>query len=315
MRQPIQANRSTMAWLPLLLYVVLKGLNATALKGLQAFGATHPIGGENPISFCNVFFVAQLIVGLTVLLPARAQLPQVLAKLEGRDRRLLVLDTVLGLFLGPVAFYFALESLSVISQTLLFALVLPLSALLARRLLGETLPRGFWLSFGLIVLGLLLPQLAMAGMGGPMDELLGVVWALVGVVAFAGAGVSGRAIAQRGWPAALTVGLTTTVSALVFGALALILFGPSHFHLLSAAWVVGVIVIYGLGLSLGSELALRQAYRHWSVAQVSLWGSLTIVVAVISAALVLGEAIHPITVIGLLLVLLGTRMGATVDRG
>ncbi|WP_432784512.1 hypothetical protein AAJV73_10235 [Cyanobium sp. BSA11S] len=72
-----------MAWFPLLLYVVLKGLNATALKGLQAFGASHPIGGENPISFCNVFFVAQMIVGLTVLLPGRAQLPALLEQLEG----------------------------------------------------------------------------------------------------------------------------------------------------------------------------------------------------------------------------------------
>jgi hypothetical protein len=59
---PIEAKSSTMAWLPLLLYAVLKGLNATALKGLQAFGATHPIGGGNPISVCKVFFVAQLIV-------------------------------------------------------------------------------------------------------------------------------------------------------------------------------------------------------------------------------------------------------------
>ncbi len=58
-----------MAWLALLLYVVLKGLNATALKGLQAFGATHLIGGGNPISFCNGFFVAQLIVpGLLLVL-------------------------------------------------------------------------------------------------------------------------------------------------------------------------------------------------------------------------------------------------------
>ncbi|MCT0217422.1 DMT family transporter [Synechococcus sp. CS-1329] len=301
-----------MAWLPLGLYVLLKGLNATALKGLQAYGAANPIGGENPISFCNVFFVAQLIVGLAALLPGRRQLPALLRQLRGGDRRLLALDTLLGLLLGPVAFYFSLESLTVISQTLLFALVLPLSALLARRFLGEALPRGFWLSFGLIALGLLLPQLGMAGLGGPMDELRGVIWALLGVLAFAGAGVSGRAIAQRGWPISLTVGFTTTISALIFGALALVLFGPTHFHLLSARWVVGVIMVYGIGLSLGSELALRQAYRRWSVAQVSLWGSLTIVVSVVSAALLLGEPVLPATVLGLVLVLLGTRMGTIV---
>jgi drug/metabolite transporter (DMT)-like permease len=231
-----------------------------------------------------------------------------------RDRGLLVLDAVLGLFLGPVAFYFALESLSVISQTLLFALVLPVSALLARRLLDEALPRGFWSSFGLIGLGLLLPPLAAAGGGGGMNELRGVAWALVGVMAFAGAGVSGRAIAGRGWPLALTVGLTTTVSALVFGLIAVVLFGPRHFHLLSAWWVVGVILIYGVGLSLGSEVALRRSYRHWSVAQVSLWGSLSIVVAVVSAALLLAEPISPATLAGLLLLLLGTSWGRWSGR-
>ncbi|MCP9800610.1 hypothetical protein [Synechococcus sp. RedBA-s] len=145
-----------MAWLTLALYVLLKGLNATALKGLQNFGAAHPIGGENPISFCNVFFVAQLIVGLMALLPGRRQLPVLLKQLNGGDQRLLALDTLLGLLLGPVAFYFVLESLTVISQNLLFALVLPFSAVLA--------------------------QLEMAGLGDRMDQLSGVIWALLGVL-------------------------------------------------------------------------------------------------------------------------------------
>jgi hypothetical protein len=47
--------------LPLSLYVLLKGLDATVLKALQTYGTTHPVHGENPISFCNVFFVAQLV--------------------------------------------------------------------------------------------------------------------------------------------------------------------------------------------------------------------------------------------------------------
>ncbi|WP_255139982.1 hypothetical protein [Synechococcus sp. Lug-A] len=41
--------------------MLLKGLDATVLKALQTYGTTHPVHGENPISFCNVFFVAQLV--------------------------------------------------------------------------------------------------------------------------------------------------------------------------------------------------------------------------------------------------------------
>ncbi|MCP9848903.1 DMT family transporter [Cyanobium sp. Morenito 9A2] len=289
----------------LLLYVLLRGLDATALKGLQLAGASHLVNGENPISFCNVFFFSQLVVGLVALLPARQTLPRELAALGAADRCLLALDAGLGLFLGPIAYYLALQSLSVVSQTLLFALVLPLSALLARWLLGEPLPRGFALSLGLIAAGLLLPQVASAAMGGPMDDRVGIGWALVGVAAFSSAAVTGRTIAGRGWPVAVSVGVPSLLTALVFALIALVLFGPHHFLLLQLWWVLGVIGVYAVVLSLGRELCLRLAYRHSSVAMVSLWGSLSLPVAVVSAALLLHEPLSPQAVLGLALVLAG----------
>lgn len=302
------ATPRALAWMPLLLYVALRGLDATALKWLQLTGAAHPVNGENPISFCNVFFVAQAIVGLSALLPGRRSLQRDLGSLDGGERRLLALHGVLGLFLGPIATYLALQSLSVISQTLLFALVLPLSALLARWLLHESLPRGFGVSLALILTGLLLPQAAMAMGGGPMDQLVGVGWALVGVVAFAAAAITGRVVAGRGWPLSISVGLPSTLAALAFALIALVLFGPHHFLLLQLWWVVGVIVVYGLTLTLGRERALRAAYRHCPVATVSLWGSLSIVVAAGSASWVLGEPLSWPTVLGLALVLIGVGL-------
>jgi drug/metabolite transporter (DMT)-like permease len=295
--------------LPLAIYVVLRGLDATVLKGLQTYGDTHAVDGANPISFCNVFFFAQLAVGLTALLPGRRDLAAALPTLTPADRKLLGTHAVLGMFLGPVAYYQALQSLTVISQTLLFAMVLPGAALLARWLLSEPLPRAFWPSLALITSGLLLPQIVMASMGGAMDDLQGLAWGLVGVVAFSGAAVAGRSIAGRGWPAALSIGLGSTVTALVFAVIALALFGPQHFLLLKLWWVVGVILIYALSLTLGSELALRLAYRRCSVATVSLWGSLTIVVAIASAALLLGEPIHAVTAGGIVLLLAGVWLG------
>ncbi len=291
--------------LPLGIYVLLRGLDATVLKGLQTYGLQHSVNGQNPISFCNVFFFAQLMVGLSTLLPGRHGLATTLKALVPADRRLLVANGFLGMFLGPLAYYLALQSLSVITQTLLFALILPVSALLARWLLQEPLPRVFWLSLTLIAAGLLLPQLTMVAMGGRMDDLIGLAWGLVGVLAFSGAAVTGRSIAGRGWPAALTIGLGSTCAALAFGAIALVLFGPHHFLLLQLWWVLGVIGLYGLTLSLGSELALRLSYRHCTVATVSLWGSLSILVAVVSAALLLGEPIQAPAAAGIVLLLSG----------
>lgn len=287
MSAPIGLALKDLDWrrvLPLGLYVLLKGLDATVLKALQTYGTTHPVNGENPISFCNVFFVAQLVIGLAFLIPSRDAIRPALAHLHPADRWLLFIDAFLGLFIGPIAYYFTLESLSVISLTLLFALVLPVSALLARQFLAERLPRGFWLSLSLIAIGLMLPGAAMMKAVGQGDQLIGYGWALVGVLAFGSTAVTGRSIATRHWPTVVTIGIPSTISALLFGIIALVRFGPGHFHLLNMSWVVGVILIYGITLSLGSAVSLAMAYRRYNVATVSIWGSLTIVVAIVSAS-------------------------------
>jgi drug/metabolite transporter (DMT)-like permease len=296
------------AALPLGLYVLLRGLDAPVLKELQQLGLQHQVNGENPISFCNVFFFSQLVVAVAALLAGRRAVGPALAALSTRQRWLLAADTALGRFLAPVAYFIALQSLSVISQTLLFALVLPLSALLARALLGESLPRAFLPSLLLITAGLLLAQLAPATSSGPMDDPSGLLWALMAVLAYSAAALTGRRISAAGTPPVLSVGVGSLVSALVFAVLAVLLYGPGHFLLLRLWWVVGVILIYALSLSLGSELALRHAYRHAGVATVSLWGSLTIAVAVLAAALLLGEPLDGATVAGVLLLLAGVAL-------
>ena len=98
------------------------------------------------------------------------------------------------------------------------------------------------------------------------------------------------------------------ISALAFGILAVLLFGLGHFFLLQIWWVIGVLLLYSLTLSLGGEVALRMAYRQTSVATVSLVGSLSIVVAVTSAAVLLNESIHPGTTIGVMLLMTGVML-------
>jgi drug/metabolite transporter (DMT)-like permease len=163
--------------------------------------------------------------------------------------------------------------------------------------LKETLPRSFPLTCSLITVGLLLTSHAGGGTGAGLDSR-GVLWALVGVAAFSTSGVLARINSQRGWGIGLTVGFNSLVASGVFGLIALGLFGPSHFFYLKLWWVVGVIAGYAALITLGSQWSLMVAYRELGVVPVTLWASLTIVVALTEAHLLLGEALTLPRVLG-----------------
>ncbi|MFM9111061.1 MAG: hypothetical protein ACKOPN_10830, partial [Prochlorococcaceae cyanobacterium] len=153
-------------------YVLIRGCDATVLKWLQARDAltlARTGGAEDPIGFSNVFFYASLASGLVLLLLDRRNLRQQWPSLSAADRGLLLARTGLGLLLGPIATFQALQTLSVISQTLLFTLILPVTALLARALLAEPLPPRFGVTLALLPAGLLISRsmdLPMAAAGG-----------------------------------------------------------------------------------------------------------------------------------------------------
>ena len=228
-----------------------------------------------------------------------------LRRLDGGGRRLIALDAFLGCFLAPVAFYLALDRLSVITQTLLFALTLPASALLAQVWLREKLPPRFGLTLGLILAGLVVGKLFGSGRAMGMDQLPGVLWALVSVGATAVRASLRRRLASRDLCRGLGTGIPNLAGALAFALIALRLYGPQHFFYLSFWWVFGVIVVYGLTLSLGTEVLRQISSRHFSVIQVSLAGSASLAVTVISAALFLGEPVTPAVLLSVLLILAG----------
>ena len=140
---------------PVAIFIVLRGLDNTVLKLLQLHGASNPVNGVNPVSFCNVFFFVQLISGVTFLFIGRRDLSEQIASLDRNDRYLLMSDAFLGRFLGPVAYFFSLNALSVIANPA-FCLDPSCFGLMARWILRERLPKAFTTSVLLISSGLLL---------------------------------------------------------------------------------------------------------------------------------------------------------------
>ena len=237
-----------------------------------------------------------------------AQVCRELVRIETPVRIRLALDAFLGCFLAPLSFYLTLDRLSVITQTLLFSLALPASGLLARAWLREPLPPRFWLSLGLIVTGLLLSRVV--PMGSPMgsDQLIGVMWALVSVAATAVRQSLRQRIAGLDLSRGLTSGVGNLGGALVFGVLALKIYGPQHFFYAQIWWVFWVIAVYGVTVSLGTEVLRQVCARFYSVAQVALVGSASLVITIGSAALFLGERLSPPVLGGSALILAGALL-------
>ena len=301
----------------LLAYLLVSGLRTTVLKGLQLRGQMFPIGGENPISFCNVFLISQTMIGLSLVLADGGQTRKDLHLLDRQGRWLISSDAFFGCFLAPMSFFLALDKLSVVNQTLLFSLTLPATAAVAVLWLKEQLPDHFWWSLALIIAGLLIGKLLapMALGSGPMnDQTVGILWALVSVCATALRNSIRRKLTRYPIGKGLSSGVPNLAGALVFAIIALQQYGPHHFFYLSFWWVLGVIVIYGLTLCLGTEVLRQYVTRHFAVAQVGMVSSATLVVTVLSAAAFLGEPLNPATIASMLLVLAGVSLRFLLPR-
>ena len=301
---------SRLAPLALLGYVLLRGCDASVLKWLQERGAAtllRTAGAVDPISFGNVFFFANLATGLVVLLLDRGSLKRQLPQLVLHDRSLLLLRAVLGSLIGPICYFLALQRLSVISQTLLFTLILPVTALLAKLLLREPLPKRFGFSFALLPLGLLISRNVdlSSSTAAPWSGLdpVGLALGLLSVLAFSASGVLNRVVVDMGWGAGLTIGLTNLLAALVFGTITLVFYGPEQFLYMRWWWLFGLLLAYTACINLGGELLLLMSYRGLGAITVALWANGGIFVSLVSAYLLLGEVLSVHTLMGALLIL------------
>jgi drug/metabolite transporter (DMT)-like permease len=251
------------------------------------------------------------MVGLSLVLADGRKTRDDVRLLDRRGRWLIAGDAFLGCFLAPMSFFLALDQLSVINQTLLFSLSLPATAAVALIWLKEKLPERFWWSLALIMAGLLVEKFLGSNMLGKElmgDQGSGALWALTSIGATAIRNSLRRKLTVYSIGKGLSSGIPNLAGALVFAIIALQQYGPQHFFYLSFWWVLGVIVIYGLTLCLGTEVLRRYVTSHFPVIQVGLASSATLVVTVTSASLLLGEHIHPSTIASMLLILAGVSL-------
>lgn len=303
--------------------IIFAASNAVTSKLIE-LGAQNPIDGNNPISFCNLLFVGNLwaLIALLVIY-ARNWSASSLQRLSIADWLSLIAVAIFSGALAPALTFFALEITTVNNVILIGRIEPPLSLALSVVLLNEKVNR--WIILGAIIafIGVALtiilqsPQETAIEMGSGFTIGRGELMAAGGAFSMAVANVVSKAKLEQ-IPLGIFTIFRTALGTLIFWALVVKLFGLNHFEDVFAPVVWQWTLIYSLVIVVGGQLAWFQGLKQTAAGEVSLFSSLTPVLGILAAYLILREVPTLAQYIGGAVILVGiafNQFGILQQRG
>ncbi|MGD1904039.1 MAG: DMT family transporter [Geitlerinemataceae cyanobacterium] len=279
----------------LLAAVIIFAASNTIVRILTDIGAENPIDGRNPISFCNVLFVGNLVVLMVLSSVYRSQLNRTtFAKLTKLDWGALLVVALLSGALAPALVFMALDLTTVNNVVLLGRIEPPLALILSIAFLGDRVGAltlvGSAISFFGVALTVLLPSgdSAMAATGGLMVGR-GEIYALSGAIVAAISTIFTRT-ALKNVPIGIFAIVRTMIGAAVFFVVVLILFEPGHFMDVFSPFLWQWMLVYGGLVIVGGQLCWFTGLKVSVASEVSLASSFAPIAGVLAAFLLLGEA-------------------------
>jgi len=274
--------------------VIFAAANAVTRK-LTEIGAQNLIDGRNPISLCNVLFVGNLVALMALVATYRGDLqPYRWGHISRTTWLALGSIAILSGALAPALFFTALDITSVNNVVLVGRIEPPLTLALSVLLLGERVNRwvisGAVVSFVGVALTIFLQQLGRDG-GSLMGLSVGrgEIMALAGATAAAIATVISKTSLEH-VPLGLFNIVRTALGTAVFFVAVVVLFEPTHFQDAFSPFLWQWMLIYGLVIVVGGQLAWFQGLKTSGAAEVSLASSFNPIAGILAAFLILGEA-------------------------
>ncbi|MGD1936502.1 MAG: DMT family transporter [Cyanophyceae cyanobacterium] len=263
------------------------------VRRITDIGEGNLVDGRNPISFCNVLFVANLVV-LAIVIPLyKNQLNcATIAKLSNKDWIALLGVALLAGVIGPAVTFTALDITSVNNVILIGRLEPPLTLALSVLVLGSSVGFLTILGAALALVGVAL-TLLLAPPDPTMTEAMGFtlgrgeIFAAIGAISRALASLAGQ-YALRQIPLGIFMVGRTAISTVVFGVTAAILFGPKHFIDVASPFLWQWMLIYGGILVLGGQLSWFAGLRASTASEISLASSFGPIAGILSAFVILG---------------------------
>ena len=278
----------------LLIAVLIVAAANSVTRRLTELGAENLIDGRNPISFCNVLFVGNLCALVALItVYAKEWNPSSLSRLKISDWLSLIAVATLSGALAPALFFFALDLTAVNNVVLIGRIEPPISLALSVLILKAKVNRqiiiGAVLAFVGVILTILLQPadndvMTMAGFDLGRGELM----TAVGAIFLAISNVISKIKLDR-IPLGIFTIFRTAVGTLIFFSLTVKLFGSEHFMDVFAPIVWQWMLLYGIVIVVGGQLAWFKGLKTTTAADVSLANSINPIAGIIFAFLILGE--------------------------
>lgn len=293
--------------------VLIFGASSAVTRKLTDLGSQHFVGGQNPISLCNVLFVGNLCALLVLVMIYRQQWNRTtLSQLSQQEWLSLVSVAVLAGALAPGLIFQALALTPVTNVVLIGRLEPPLTLALSMWVLRERVQG--WQVIGAIVafIGvaltiLLQPATAammhMAGFHIGVGELLAVFAA----IALAVATILGKQRLSK-VPLGLYSIVRTGLGTVIFFCVALVLYGRNHFVGAFSPFLWQWMLLYGVIIVVVGQSFWVAGLRASSVSTASIIGSLAPIAGILAAYLILDEVPTRSQYIGGSVILLGLAL-------
>lgn len=293
----------------LLLAVVILGAASPVTRKLTQLGEQSFVGGENPISFCNVLFAGNACALAVFLVLFGRQINLRLFKsFSGKDWGAMVAVGVLSGALAPGVIFEALSRTQVNNVILIGRIELLFTLGLSIWVLGERIPRekiiGALVSFSGVVLMVVLQQVLAGGTGEDMGAPWGEILAAVGAIALALSNILSKA-RLSGIPLGFFSIIRTALGTVIFYFAAIYLYGSDHFMGLLTPFLWRWMLVYGTVIVVMGQSFWFAGLRDTSGAAASVAIALNPIAGIVAAYLILGEVPTTAQYIGGSIVIIG----------
>ncbi len=278
-----KSDGQTLEYVNLILAIVLAALATPIVKWLLVHGGKLGISNPNAISFCNILFVGNICSGIVVLATfGWGRLWLQLKRLDARTNQLLAGNILIGTVVAPILLYTALETTMVTNLVLLTRIEAVGYSILGVFLFKDPISKSTWIGLAIITVGTIILALVQGQFmkGDGLGLLAGILFAV-------GSALGRSIVKQISIPA--FVFIRNLVGGIVFFCLAIILYGPDHFaHAFSADLWLAMTVYAALVVVLG-QMSWFRAVAALSSGVVSTWSTLTPVLGILFAYLIVHE--------------------------
>ncbi len=273
----------TLEYANLILAVILAALATPVVKWLVVHGGKLGIANPNAISFCNILFVGNICSGAVVLATfGWRRIWHELRELDSRTNLLLAGNLLIGTVVAPILLYTALETTTVTNLVLLTRIEAVVYSVLGVFIFKDPISKSNWVGLTFITVGTLALAFSQSQLmkGDGLGLLAGILFAVGSAL--------GRSVLKQISTSSF-VFIRNLVGGIIFFWFAVILYGARHFADAFSADLWLVMTVYGAGVVVLGQMTWFRAVSALSSGVVSAWSTLTPLLGVLFAYLLVHE--------------------------